>query len=75
MNTNVNDIVEFYLGWDTIPKKGLVTKISGNDVWVKIQHGELHNQEFVVVVDDIIDDSFDKYNTSDEKLVAWYDGE
>ena len=75
MNTNVNDMIEFYLGQDTIPKKGIVKEILGDRVLVKVQHGELHNQEFVVLSDDIIDDSFDKYNTSDEKLYAWYDGE
>jgi len=75
MNIKVNDIIEFYLGNDAIPKKGIVTEIMGCHIWVKIQHGELHNQEFIVLEEDIIDDSFDKYESRDEKIYAWYDGE
>jgi hypothetical protein len=75
MNIKVNDIVEFYLVNEPMPKKGMVVDIMEDHVWVKVQHGELHNQEIIVHPEDIIDDSFDEYGVSDEKLYAWYDGE
>lgn len=75
MNIKVNDIVEFYLDDDFVPKTGVVDRIDGDQVLIKVQHGILHDKYVVVNMFDIVDDSFDKYDTSDEKLYAWYDGE
>ena len=75
MNIIPNTVVEFYLDNDPIPKIGIVNGTDGDQVLIKIQHGEMHGALVVVNIADIVDDSFDKYDTSDEKLYAWYDGE
>jgi len=71
----INDIVDFYLGADPIPKNGIIIDIVEDSIWVKVQHGELHNQEFVVQKDNIIDDAYDEYDSSDEKLYSWISGD
>jgi hypothetical protein len=75
MNIKLNTTTEFYLENDPIPKTGFILDIVEDDVEVRIEHGEMHGQVVVVNRSDIIDDSFDRYNASDEKLYAWYDGE
>lgn len=75
MNIKVNDVVEFYLDNDFVPKTGIVIAMIEDLVKIRIEYGELHGKEVVIESCDIIDDSFDKYDTSDEKLYAWYDGE
>lgn len=75
MNIYPQRVVEFYLDDDPIPKTGIVNSIDQDQILIKVQHGERHGDLVVVNKSDIIDDSFDKYDTSDEKLYAWYDGE
>lgn len=75
MNIKLNTTAEFYLENDPIPKTGFILDIVEDDVEVRIEHGEMHGQVVIIHRSDIIDDSFDRYNASDEKLYAWYDGE
>jgi len=75
MNIEPFAVYDFYLENDPIPKSGVVTDINGDKLLMKVLHGELHGNLVTINVADIIDDSFDKYDTSDQKLYAWHDGE
>lgn len=75
MNIKPNTVVEFYLDNDPIPKTGFVNGVDGDQVLIKIQHGELHGEHVVVDISDIVDDSFDSFELSDEKLYAWDNGD
>lgn len=75
MNIYTQKVVEFYLDDDPLPKTGIVNNIDGEQVLIKVQHGELHGQLVVVNIDDVVDDSFDSYDCSDEKLYAWDNGD
>jgi hypothetical protein len=75
MNITPNTLVEFYIENDPIPKTGIINAVDRDQVLIKVQHGELHGESVVVNISDIVDDSFDKYDTLDQKLYAWYDGE
>lgn len=71
MNIKVSDIVEFYLEDDFVPKTGVVIGMREDLVKIRIEHGELHGKEVVIEAADIVDDSFDEYDCSDEKLYSW----
>lgn len=71
----LNSVVEFYFDNSPLPQSGYVVEENASSVLVVVEHGEFHGQEFLVPIADIIDDSYEKYDVSDEKLYAWYDGE
>jgi hypothetical protein len=75
MNIYVQKVVEFYLEGDPIPKTGIVSSIDGDQIFIKIQHGERHGELVIVNPDDVIDDSFDSYDCLDQKLYAWDNGD
>lgn len=75
MNIKINDIVDFYFDGDPIPKNGIICEINGDHIWVRVLHGELHNQELIVQRDNIIDDMYDEYGPSEERIYSWSSGD
>ena len=75
MNFKPFTLYEFYLEGNSVPQTGVVTNVEGDKILMKIEHGDRHGDLVFVNASDIVDDSFDRYDTADQKLYAWYDGE
>jgi len=70
MSKYLHTTVEFYSSDNKI-LSGHVFAENGESVYVKVQHGKLHGEDFIVMVDDIIDHSYDKYVSDDDKMYTW----
>ena len=75
MSKYLHSVVDFYWATDTVPRTGYVVSESDGIAKIRIEHGSLHGVIVDVEINNIIDDSFDSFETDDEKLYSWYDGE
>lgn len=75
MSKYLHTVVDFYLEGDSIPKTGYVVSEIDNIVKIRVEHGPCHGLFFNVELENIIDDSFEGFDSEDQKLYSWYDGE